>query len=75
MYCGTVLRQCPKIVADPTRAVSVDQMNLPPPCVYLFPRSIPDPRNNPDPPCWKRNEVQLIDIFLNAFNGDNQDVV
>src|SRR3990170_4978994 len=48
MVCGTPGRPCPKLVNDPGRATVIPGGKfVPPPCIYLFPRSIPDPRNNP----------------------------
>ena len=53
MLCGTAGRPCPKLIADNTRGTEMNGRRVPPPCLYLFPRSIPDPRNNRTPPCWK----------------------
>lgn len=75
MCCGTALRTCPKLIEDPSRETIVDHMRLPPPCVYLFPRSIPDPRSNTNPPCWQRSDVHMVDALLNAFNGNKDDIV
>jgi len=75
MFCGTALRACPKLAADPARGTVVDGVTLPPPCVYLFPRSIPDPRSNQNPPCWQRTDVHIIDALLNAFKGNDDDIV
>jgi hypothetical protein len=50
MVCGTVGRPCPKLSANPDRATRISATRVvPPPCIYLFPRSIPDARNNPTP--------------------------
>lgn len=68
-------RPCPKIAADPSRLTEVGQMKLPPPCLYLFPRTLPDPRNNPEPSCWKLAEVGLMHALWKAFKGDASDVV
>lgn len=75
MLCGTIGRPCPKLAAEPARATQVGALRVPPPCLYLFPRSIPDPRSNPAPPCWKLNEVQTLAALHEAFGGDAEDVV
>ena len=67
MLCGTAARPCPKVAADPTRVTEVAGKSLPPPCIYLFPRSVPDARNNPTPRPWKLSEVHFLDILAQAF--------
>jgi len=75
MVCGTPGRPCPKLQKDPARSIRLDRGVVPPPCIYLFPRSIPDPRSNPDPPCWSLTEVRLLQALHEAFKGDDEDVV
>lgn len=75
MVCGTKGRPCPKLVASPERATPVLDREVPPPCVYVFPRSIPDPRNNPQPRSWKLHEVTFLDTLIETFKGDVNDVV
>jgi hypothetical protein len=70
--CGGSGRPCPKIVAG--RGVEMNGHRTPPPCVYLFPRTIPDPRNNPSPAVWKIEEVRFAHELLKEFGGDSQDV-
>lgn len=67
MLCGTLARPCPKLVANPARAVDVGGKSLPPPCIYLFPRSIPDARNNPTPPSWQLGDVHFLQVLADAF--------
>jgi len=75
MFCGSTLRTCPKLVEDGSRATIVDGMTLAPPCICLFPRSIPDPRSNPNPPCWQSTDIQLVDALVDAFDGNSDDLV
>jgi hypothetical protein len=75
MACGTLGRPCPKIIADPSRQTKVSTRAVPPPCVYLFPRSIPDPRSNPEPPVWKIDEVKLLQNLLDTFKGNESDII
>ena len=64
--CGTMSRPCPKLARLPgQRLTAVGQYKLTPPCIYLFPRTIPSVRNNPNP-----DPHQLQDVaFLNALNA------
>lgn len=80
MVCGTAGRPCPKLLDDPSRATVIGQvlpdvLRVPPPCIYLFPRTIPDARTNPHPPCWQLREVQLLHALWTTFNGRISDVV
>jgi len=76
MVCGTAGRPCPKLQANPGRATRIGRgRRVPPPCVYLMPRSVPDPRNNPRPRCASLEEVKLARALLRAFKGDAADVV
>jgi hypothetical protein len=73
MLCGTVGRACPK-VADAGRLTAVGARQVPPPCLYLFPRSIPDPRNNPAPRCWRLEDLKFLRALHGVFHGDSGDV-
>lgn len=76
MLCGTAGRPCPKLAEDSTRATLIgDAHMVPPPCIFLLPRSIPDPRNNPRPPVHELEEVGLLAALCRAFKGDGSDVV
>ncbi len=75
MLCGTRGRICPKLNNEPERATKTGSMKVPPPCLYLFPRTIPDARNNPKPLCWKIDEVKFLKILYDVFKCDDQDVV
>ncbi|MBZ0257390.1 hypothetical protein K8I31_15075 [bacterium] len=76
MVCGTAGRPCPKLSGDAPRvALTFKDRNAPPPCFYLFPRSVPDPRNNPEPQSWRLSEVRLIAAMHRAFQCDENDVV
>jgi hypothetical protein len=75
MVCGTKGRICPKLVAHPSRATALQDREVPPPCVYLLPRTIPDPRNNPQPKCRRLDEVTFLQALIQTFKGDDTDVV
>lgn len=74
MLCGSKGRPCPKIVTTPSRQTIVGDKSVPPPCIYLFPRSIPNPRNNADPPCWNLTEVEFAKALYDCFRANDSDV-
>lgn len=74
MICGTTGRRCPKLVAHPERETVLARRNVPPPCLYLFPRSRPEPRNNPSPAPWRLEEVTFLHALYKAFHCDHGDV-
>ena len=67
MLCGTAGRPCPKLRVDKTRATRVDTFRVPPPCVFLLPRSLPDPRNNPDPAPWALSDLSFASSLCASF--------
>lgn len=75
MLCGTKGRPCPKISLDLDRATQLSGKDVPPPCLYLFPKSIPDPRNNPNPKTHKIGEVLFIERLYACFKCRLDDVV
>ncbi|MGO9260923.1 MAG: hypothetical protein ACLQU1_32140 [Bryobacteraceae bacterium] len=76
MLCGSDKRPCPKLAADPARAAELSLGNtVPPPCLYVFPRTIPDYRNNPCPRAWSLAEVRILDVLHRVFKGRDEEVV
>ena len=73
--CGTLGRPCPKLTTenDP-RFTELSHYRLPPPCIYLFPATIPSPRNNPSPPSQKLQDVELLQAFASCFYTDANDL-
>ncbi|GAB2782008.1 hypothetical protein GCM10027040_05050 [Halomonas shantousis] len=74
MVCGTTGRPCPKVTSDATRITSVGPYKVTPPCIYLFPATIPSPRNNPRPEPQKLENVEILDAFHKCFNGHDNEV-
>jgi hypothetical protein len=74
MLCGTIGRPCPKVQGQPQRITAVGPYNVPPPCIYVFPRSIPDPRNNPRPQVWRLPQLGFLRALHNAFGGTVSEV-
>lgn len=69
MVCGTIGRPCPKLKADPARKTAIASYQLPPPCIYLFPGTIPSPRNNASPKGQPIAQVEFLQVLHNAFGG------
>jgi hypothetical protein len=76
MVCATEGRPCPKLVDNPSRSVTLlSGRSVPPPCLYLFPRTVPDARNNPRPPSRRLHEVGLLQALYDAFGCNDLDVI
>lgn len=69
--CGTLGRPCPKIFA-PGDKTEVAQYELTPPCIYLFPPTVPSPRNNPAPPPNRLEHVGILDALHRCFRGRDE---
>lgn len=72
MLCGTVARPCPKQSAS--TKTDVGQYSLPPPCIYLLPRTVPSARNNPSPATHSLSEVEFLATLHEAFGGNDDEV-
>ena len=67
MICGSVGRPCPKLQLEPDRVTLVGQYRLPPPCLYMFPRTVPSPRNNPQPEPHRLSDLEFMDAVFRTF--------
>lgn len=74
MLCNTAGRPCPKIFADPSRITDISGRIVPPPCIYLLPRQVPDARNNPSPPTHDLHNVSFLQALYDTFQGRETDV-
>lgn len=74
MVCGTIDRPCPKVQNMTHRFTDVGPFRLPPPCIYVFPSTIPSPRNNPHPKAQRLEDVELLTAFNSCFQGDAAEV-
>lgn len=72
--CGTLGRPCPKVADNASRHIQVAQFTLPPPCIYLFPATIPEPRNNPKPRAQSLASVELLMAFHRCFGGADDEL-
>jgi len=72
--CSTLGRPCPKITSEPGRLKEIGPYKLPPPCIYMFPATIPSPRNNPEPLPQRLGDVGIIEAMHRCFGGRDEEV-
>lgn len=70
MICGTLGRPCPKLAEldGKIRRTVVGPFFTPPPCIYVFPSTIPS-RSTPRSTAQRLDEVELLVAFQEAFAG------
>jgi hypothetical protein len=75
--CGTDARPCPKAYGvsgklRPAATTLVGQPGredwIPPPCIFLFPKTVPTVGTNPHPKPYTYKQVKFADALLTAFN-------
>ena len=74
MVCGTIGRPCPKEGNNQRRLLAVGPYNLPPPCIYVLPDTVPSPRNNPHPLPQQLENVELLLAFNKCFGGNSREI-
>lgn len=68
--CGTIARPCPKLIRGPgDRLTTVGPYKLTPPCIYLFPKTVPSVRNNPNPEPHKLADLSFLNALNQCFGG------
>ncbi len=72
--CGTIGRPCPKLLRAENRSTEVGPYKLTPPCLYLFPSTIPSVRNNPKPLPHNLEEVGFMHALHTCFGGIDDEV-
>lgn len=72
--CGTLGRPCPKLADNQFRVTTVAQYRLTPPCIYLFPSTIPSARNNPNPEPHKLEQVEFLSALHKCFGGKDEEI-
>ncbi len=72
MSCGTLGRDCPKMKSG--NVTEIGPFKLPPPCIYLFPSTIPSARNNPEPRVHQIDDIEILQAFHNCFYGKNEEL-
>jgi len=78
--CGSAGRQCPKDygVNSELRSKATDISSqrdswMPPPCIYLFPRTIAHPQQNPEPALHDLTSCQFAAALLATFSVPAED--
>ena len=72
--CGTYGRRCPKIGGDAGRLTELGPHRLPPPCIYVLPDTVAEPRNNPRAAAQDLDAVELLAAFHACFRGGGAEV-
>lgn len=84
--CGTPNRPCPKLslrALDPNleqnngevdRRTAVGPHFLAPPCIYMFPSTVPSVRNNPSPEPHDLDDVQILKAFAECFEAQENEI-
>ncbi|WP_428407923.1 hypothetical protein [Hyphococcus sp.] len=73
--CGSRERPCPKL-RDPNfgNRIQIGPYNLPPPCIYILPATVPSARNNPKPNTPQLSELRLLNAFHECFGGSKDHI-
>ncbi len=83
--CGSDLRRCPKaygVEGLRSKATEIPGQRdgsgshrdwLPPPCIYMFPRTVPNAPGNPHPPHHTWRTHGFADALLTAFNVPDEE--
>lgn len=72
--CGTTARPCPKLRGSEDRLTDIGPYRLPPPCIYLFPGTVPSVRNNPSPRVNQLTDSGLLQAMHECFGGEEAEV-
>lgn len=72
--CGTDTRPCPKLAGGLSRLTTIGPYRVPPPCIYLFPRTIPSVRNNPNPEPHAIQDVGFLSALQACFLGRDEEL-
>ena len=75
-FCGSELRPCPKLRNGngDDRTTVVGPFKMPPPCIYLFPKTVPSVRNNSNPESHTLNEVAFLQALHTCFGGREDEI-
>jgi hypothetical protein len=70
--CGTAGRPCPKASSQTTTPIGPYELTAP--CIYLFPKTIPEPRLNPNPATRTLDDVEFARALHLCFGGKDQEL-
>lgn len=72
--CGTLARPCPKLQSREDAFTQIGTIRLPPPCIYLFPATIPHPKHNPAPKAQSLSDVEFLQALHHCFKGHQSEI-
>lgn len=74
MVCGGSGRRCPKLSArDDDRRVEIGPFRIPPPCIYVFPATVPT-ADSPTAAAQRVDDVELLAAFHRGFGGRDDEL-
>lgn len=74
MRCGAAERKCPKLIANPDAFTEVGPFKLPPPCIYLLPKTVGHVRLNPNPEPHSLESMKFAKALQKTFGGAEADI-
>lgn len=72
--CGSAARPCPKLQRQASEPINLGQYLLPPPCLYVFPSLVPQPRSNSSPRPQTVEEVGFLNAMRQCFGVEDDDI-
>jgi hypothetical protein len=74
MVCGGTGRRCPKLIgAGPDRRSEIGPFRIPPPCIYVFPATVPTV-DHPVATAQGVENVELLSAFHKGFGGAGEEL-
>ncbi|WP_128911009.1 hypothetical protein [Granulicella sibirica] len=74
MVCGTVGRPCPKLFERPNRTTRVAHYTVPPTCLYVLPKKLPELPERIISAAQTLEEVELLRAFHLCFGGNDDEI-
>ena len=74
MVCGTIGRKCPKLDGHPDRVSNVAHYSVPPTCIYVLPRTLPEFPEKLTTAAQSISDVELLQSFHSCFGGLDQEI-
>lgn len=72
--CGTIGRRCPKLDDNQFRVTAVAQYRVTPPCIYLFPSTVPSARNSAAPEPHSLERMEFLAALHKCFKGQDEEI-
>lgn len=74
MMCGTQGRPCPKLLSDNQRATILGPFRVPPPCIYLFPNSLPSIVSCKIATAQPLSSIEFLEVLHSSFWGRSEEL-